>query len=507
MQKLSLKGICKEFPGVIANDNISIDFYNSEVHALLGENGAGKTTLMNIIYGIYKPDKGEILIDDKMVNIKSPKDAISYGIGMVHQHFMLIENHSVCENICLGLKEAPFLNPQKRFANKIEKISEKYGLSVDPLAKIWQLSAGQQQKVEIIKALIRGVKFLILDEPTSVLTPQESDNLFITINKLVQDGLGVIFISHKLEEVLKISNKITILRGGKVINSVNPSETNKNDLAKMMVGKDVLFEFNKQDKKDDEKSDNKIKKDILSVNNLWVKGDKGLYSVKNLSFTLKEGEILGVAGVSGNGQKELIEAIVGLRKYEKGEIKFLEKSLKSKTTKDISKLKISHIPEERLKFGSVPNFSLYDNVILKEYDEIPYCKKGIIQIKKIKERTKELVRLFNISTPSIDTPIKLLSGGNIQKLICARELSSNPIVIIAAHPTYGLDIAATAYIRSLLVQKRNEGSSILLVSEDLEEILSISDRVMVLFNGEISGFFKPDEVSLEKIGLMMTGVK
>jgi len=254
MQKLSLKGICKRFPGVIANDNISIDFYCSEVHALLGENGAGKTTLMNIIYGIYKPDKGEILIDDKMVNIKSPKDAISYGIGMVHQHFMLIENHSVCENICLGLKEAPFLNPQKRFANKIEKISEKYGLSVDPLAKIWQLSAGQQQKVEIIKALIRGVKFLILDEPTSVLTPQESDNLFITINKLVQDGLGVIFISHKLEEVLKISNKITILRGGKVINSVNPSETNKNDLAKMMVGKDVLFEFNKKDKEEDKKS-------------------------------------------------------------------------------------------------------------------------------------------------------------------------------------------------------------------------------------------------------------
>ncbi|MFN3410769.1 MAG: ABC transporter ATP-binding protein, partial [Exilispira sp.] len=414
MKKLSLKNIYKEFPKVIANNNITIDFNCSEVHAILGENGAGKTTLMNIIYGIYKPDRGDILIDDKKIDIKSPKDAIAHGIGMVHQHFMLIQNHTVCENIILGLNGIPFYNPAKKFSKKLKEISEQYLLPINSDAKIWQLSAGEQQRVEIIKALIRGAKFLILDEPTSVLTPQEVNSLFNTIKRLVKEGIGVIFISHKLDEVLAISDIITVLREGKVIQTLKPASTDKLKLAKLMIGREISIAQNKREK---------IKKrQILSVQNLWVRGDKGLYSVKDISFDLNEKEILGIAGVSGNGQKELVEVLVGLRKLEKGEIKILGKSIKNLNAKKISRLNVAHIPEERLKFGAVPDFTLYENVILKNYDLEPYCKKGLIDINKVKEKAKELVKSFNISTPSVETKIKLLSGGNIQKLICAREL-------------------------------------------------------------------------------------
>lgn len=499
MRKLSLKGIYKEFPGVIANNDISLDFQCSSVHALLGENGAGKTTLMNIIYGIYKPDKGDILIDDRKVDIKSPKDAIKYGIGMVHQHFMLVQKHTVYENICLGLKDAPFINPNKNYSKKLREISEKFGLMINPEAKIWQLSAGEQQRVEIIKALIRGAKFLILDEPTSVLTPQEVEGLFNTIKELMKDGLGVIFISHKLDEVFSISDRITVLRNGKIIDSLNPSSTDKKKLAKLMIGEEIQVNYNKR---------NKTKKEnAVDIKNLWVKGDKGLYSIKNLSFSLYKGEILGVAGVSGNGQKELIEAITGLRKYEKGEIKVLNTDIKNKSAKEIFNLQVAHIPEERLRFGAIGNFSLFDNIILKDYDKSNYYEKGFISINKVKEKTKEIVKKFNVYAPSIETPIKLLSGGNIQKLICGRELNSDPKVIIAAHPTYGLDISATEFIRNLLLKKREEGVAILLVSEDLEEILNLSDRVIVMFEGEISGEFIPESIKLEDIGMMMAGVK
>jgi len=499
MQSICLKNIYKEFPGVIANNRISIDFNCGEVHALLGENGAGKTTLMNIIYGIYQADEGEILIDGKKVEIKSPKDAINYGIGMVHQHFMLIQNHTVTENVCLGLKEVSFFNPQKNFSKKLLEISEKYGLKINPEAKIWQLSAGEQQRVEIIKALIRGAKFLILDEPTSVLTPLEVESLFKTIKNLVNNGLGVIFISHKLDEVFAISDKITVLREGKVIGTTVPSSTDKTTLAKMMVGKEISFTYNKKEK---------VKKqEVLSVENLWIKGDKGIYSVKGINFVLNEGEILGIAGVSGNGQKELIEALTGLRKSEKGEIKIFGKSIKYKKAKDINNLSVAHIPEERLKYGAIPSFPLYENTILNKYEKEPFCKKGLLNINFAKTKTKKLVEDFKISAPSIDTPIKLLSGGNIQKLICARELDSNPKIIIAAHPTYGLDVSATEFIRSLLVKKRDESCAILLVSEDLEEIICLSDRVLVFFSGIINGEFVPGNISMEEIGLMMAGAK
>ncbi len=499
MQVLSLRNIYKEFPGIIANNKISIDFRCKEVHALLGENGAGKTTLMNIIYGIYKADSGDIIIDGKKVDIKNPKDAIQNGIGMVHQHFMLVQNHTVSENICLGLHKAPNINPGKKFAKEIQNISEKYGLKVNPDYKIWQLSAGEQQRVEIIKALIRGAEFLILDEPTSVLTPQEVEGLFKTISMLIKNGIGVIFISHKLDEVFAISDKITVLREGRVIDSLKPSETDKVSLAKLMVGREISFNYIK----------NKVinEKDALTVDNLWVKGDKGVYSIKNVSFKLLQGEILGVAGVSGNGQKELVEVLTGLRKSEKGDIKVFGNSIIKKSAKEIANLKVAHIPEERLRFGSVPNFPVYENLLLKDDIRSRFLKKGLIQYSQVKKLTKELVKQYNVSASSIEYPIKQLSGGNIQKFICARELESEPKIIIAAHPTYGLDIAATDFIRKLLLKKKDQGCSILLVSEDLEEILSISDRVIVMFSGEISGNFIPEKIKLEEIGMMMAGLK
>ncbi len=499
MKILAIKNIYKEFPGVIANNNISIDFNCGEVHGLLGENGAGKTTLMNIIYGIYRPDRGEIFIDDKKVEIKSPKDAINHGIGMVHQHFMLVQNHTVCENIILGLKNAAKINPAKKFAKQIIQISEKYGLKVNPEAKIWQLSAGEQQRVEIIKALIRGAKFLILDEPTSVLTPLEAESLFKTILRLKKDGIGIIFISHKLDEVFAICDKITVLREGKVVDSLKPDSTDKINLAKLMVGKDISFNYKKN-----KFSSEKV---ALEVQNLWVKGDKGIYTIKDISFHINEGEILGVAGVSGNGQKELIEAITGLRKSEKGEIKIFGKSIGKKSAKDISNMKVAHIPEERLRYGAVANFPLYDNLILKSYDKEKFSKNGFINYKHVKECTDDIIKKYNVITPSIDTQIKLLSGGNIQKFICAREFEEQPKIIIAAHPTYGLDIAATDFIRKLLLQKKDEGCAILLVSEDLDEILNISDRVIVMFSGQINGQFIPEKISIEEIGLMMAGLK
>ncbi len=496
-QTLSLKNICKNFPGVCANSDISIDFKASEVHALLGENGAGKTTLMNIIYGRYNQDKGDILINNKKINIRSPKDAISSGIGMVHQHFMLVQNHTVCENILLGYKQAPFFYPQKKFKNKIKEYSDKFNLHINPDAKIWELSAGEQQRVEILKALIRNIKLLILDEPTSVLTPNETSDLFKTIKNLVQSGLGVIFISHKLDEVFAISDQITVLRNGKVVGSVVPGDTSKNELARMMVGREIVSTYEKKQKKESNVA--------LSVDDLWVKSDRDTFAVKGISFKINRGEILGIAGVSGNGQRQLVEAITGLRKPCKGKIEIFNHDISHKNAKEIFRLKVGHIPEERLVFGCVPNLSIMENSILKEYDSPSFCKNMILNFEKIQNHTRKLIEDFSITTVSINNPIKLLSGGNIQKFICAREFSSKPELLIAAHPTYGLDIAATDYIRRLFLKKRDEGCSILLVSEDLEEILTISDRVLVMFNGTISGIFIPGEISMEKIGLMMAG--
>ncbi|MGC8575873.1 MAG: ABC transporter ATP-binding protein [Caldisericum sp.] len=496
-KSLELKDIYKEFPGVVANNKISLKINAGEIHALLGENGAGKTTLMNIIYGIYQPDDGEIFINGRKVFIDSPRTAMNYGIGMVHQHFMLVENHSVAENVALGLNRTKFLNPTEDIAKEIERYSSEIGLHVNPDAKIWQLSAGEQQRVEILKALMRGAKLLILDEPTSVLTPQEATELFKTVKKLVANGHSVIFITHKLEEVYELGGIVTVLRQGKVIGTTTTKDATKEELAKMMVGREIIFNLEKEKVEPGEV--------VVKVENIDVLSDKGIKAVKNLSFEIRKGEILGIAGVSGNGQKELVEALTGLRRVEKGKVIINNKEIQNRGAREIGEMGVAHIPEERIKYGIVPNFPVYENAVLRDYYKEPFSNRGFLNYKTIKDFTIKLVKDFSIATPSIETKTKLLSGGNIQKLILARETTTKSNFIVAAHPTYGLDIAATEYIRKLLLKKREEGSAILLVSEDLEEILQLSDRVAVMFMGEFMGIVDPKKVPIEEIGLMMAG--
>uniref|UniRef100_A0A7C4TXV6 ABC transporter ATP-binding protein n=1 Tax=Caldisericum exile TaxID=693075 RepID=A0A7C4TXV6_9BACT len=499
-ESLELKDIYKEFPGIIANNRISLKINTGEIHIMLGENGAGKTTLMNIIYGIYQPDSGEIYINGEKVFIDSPKTAMKYGIGMVHQHFMLVRNHSVAENIALGLKGTRFIDPAKSMGREIERCSSEIGLHVNPDAKVWQLSVGEQQRVEIIKALMHGAKLLILDEPTSVLTPQEATELFKTIKKLVKDGHSIIFITHKLEEVFELGGIVTVLREGKIIGTLTTEEATKEKLARMMVGREIIFNLEKE-----ESTKGEI---VVKVENLEVLNDKGLKAVKGLSFEIRKGEILGIAGVSGNGQRELVEALTGLRPVEKGHIIIKGKEVENQGARIIAERGVAHIPEERIKYGIVGSMPVYENTVLRDYYRRPFSsEKGILNYKAIKEFAIKLVKDFRIATPRIETKAKYLSGGNIQRLILARETTTKSDFIVAAHPTYGLDISATEYIRKLLLEKRKSGSAILLVSEDLEEILQLSDRVAVMFMGEFMGVFEPKQVSIEDIGLMMAGSK
>ncbi len=498
---VEMKGITKTFTGVVANYKVDFKAEAGKIHAVLGENGAGKTTLMNILYGIYQPDEGEIFVKGRRVKLKSPRDAINLGIGMVHQHFMLIPPHSVAENIVLGLKGSSFFYPAEKIKKKLLEISSRYGLEINPDAKVWQLSVGEQQRVEILKTLFRGSDILILDEPTSVLTPPETKNLFKTLKKMADEGKTIIFITHKLEEVMNVSDEVTVLREGKVVFTSETSKTNKKELAKEMVGREILF--------NPELGNGKFVKDRVSleVEKISVLNDKGLLALKNVSFTVSEGEILGVAGVAGNGQKELVEAITGLRKVLKGKIKILGKDLTNKSPREIHGIGVSHIPEERVKTGVVPNLSVMENVVLRDYYHPPFSNGFFLNWKFIRDYTQNLVDQYRILTPNLNTPVKLLSGGNIQRIILAREISRHPKLIIASHPTYGLDIAATEHIHRLLREQRGKGAAVLLVSEDLDEIMSLSDRVIVLFRGEIIGEFKASEAKIEEIGLMMAGVK
>lgn len=498
-QSLELKDIYKEFPGVIANNGISLRIEKGEIHAILGENGAGKTTLMNVIFGIYQPDGGDIFINGEKVYIDCPRTAMHYGIGMVHQHFMLVENHTVAENIALGFPEAKLVNPAGSLKDEIVRFSEEVGLKINPDAKIWQLSAGEQQRVEILKALLRGAKLLILDEPTSVLTPQEASELFKTIKHLVESDHSVIFITHKLEEVFELGGHITVLRQGKIVGQTHTEHSTKEDLAKMMVGREVVFKF--------EKEEVPAISNVVEVKNLKVLNDKGMVAVNNLSFEVKASEIFGIAGVSGNGQKELIEAITGLRNVEEGKIIINSQELQNKSARVFNETGVAHIPEERLKFGVILNFPVYENFALRDYYKKPFSRGNLLDYGSIKKSAVKLIDDFSIVTPSIYTKAKLLSGGNIQKLILARETSFKSKVIVAAHPTYGLDVAATEYIRKMLLRKRKEGSAIILVSEDLEEILQLSDRVAVMFEGEFMGIVDPKKTSITEIGLMMAGSK
>lgn len=503
---VEMRNITKHFPGVLANDHINFEVKAGEVHALLGENGAGKTTLMNILYGLYQPDEGEIYIKGEKVEIRSPKDAIELGIGMVHQHFMLVDVFSVVENIVLGLKELNIVIPVEEVEKQLEEYGERYGLKIDPSAKIWQLSAGEKQRVEIIKALYRGADILILDEPTSILAQSEVKPFFEMLRKMVTEGKSIIFITHKLEEVMAVSDRVTVLRKGKVVGTLKTSETNERELARMMVGREVIFRL--------EKKPVKRGKPVLEVVNLRALNDKGVEALKGVSFKVYEGEIFGIAGVAGNGQKELIEVVTGLRKATAGKVYIMGEDVTNKPPRVILKRNVAHIPEERIEMGIVPNMNISENLILKYYNEPPFVKEFyneklriVLNEEEIEKFSNRLVKEYEIMTPSIKTPAKLLSGGNIQRLILARELSSNPSLIIAAHPTYGLDVGATEYIRKLLLKEREKGAAILLVSEDLEEIMSLSDRIAVIFAGEFVGIVKAEEANIEDIGLMMAGIK
>jgi simple sugar transport system ATP-binding protein len=494
---VEMRGITKRFPGVLANDRIDFQVRKGEIHALLGENGAGKSTLMNILSGLYRPDEGEIAIHGRVVEFHSPRDAIRHGVGMVHQHFMLTPSQSVAENVFLGAREIGFvLNPQ-RMAAEVRRIAEQYRLPVDPNAKIWQLSVGEQQRVEIIKILYRGAEILILDEPTAVLTPQEAENLFVTLRSMAADNKTIIFISHKLEEVLSIADRITVLRSGRVVATLSAQGVTKTELANLMVGRQVLFQLEKPPAHRGEVR--------LRLDGVCALDDKLLPALRNVSLTVHSGEIVGVAGVAGNGQRELAEVICGLRPLTAGTIEVADERMTHLTARRMIDAGVAYVPEDRNTTGSAPNLSVAENLILKSYRKAEMGAGPFLDLTAVERTAASLVKAFNILTPSIKTPVRKLSGGNLQKVILAREISSQPKVLIAASPTRGLDIGATESVRSLLLQERSQGAAILLISEDLDEIFAISDRIVVLYEGCIMGEFETADAGLTEVGLLMAG--
>ncbi|NWH06548.1 ABC transporter ATP-binding protein [Desulfobacter latus] len=499
IQRLEMKDICKSFQGIHANKDINVEVNSGEILGLLGENGAGKTTLMNILYGIYQPDSGSILINGKPVRIANPLESINLGIGMVHQHFMLIQNHSVIENIALGYKDTPFLFPRKILRQKIKSFSSQFDFQIDLDQKVWQLSAGEQQRVEIIKTLLNGADLLILDEPTSVLTAREIKELIDILRRMKADGHSVIFISHKLNEIMEICDHVTVLRKGRIVGGAQTKDTDKLGLARMMVGKDVALTMDRE----------KLPKGdrVLSVRNIHVTGDKGVAAVKNVSFELYKNEIFGVAGVAGNGQRELAEAITGIRPIDSGKVRINGRDITNLSPRQIYDYGISHVPEERIRFGIAPGLFLYDNAILKQHHLKKFSKWYFLNYERIKLHTKSIITEFRVATHAINNQIRNLSGGNIQKLILGREISEQPQLLVASHPTYGLDVGATRFLRRHLLELCRQGSAVLLFSEDLDEIFELCDRVAVIFAGEFMGILDTDDERINDIGMMMAGSK
>jgi len=496
---LELRGITKQFPGVLANDRISLDLRRGEVHALLGENGAGKSTLMSILYGLYHPDEGEILIDGEPVRINSPKEAIERGIGMVHQHFMLIPVMTVAENIVLAQEptRAGVLLDLATARRRVEDIAAQFNFAIDPQARIQNISVGQQQRVEILKALYRRADILILDEPTAVLTPQEAQELFAILKNLTREGgMSIIFITHKLNEVLEIADRITVLRRGKRIDTLPAMGATEASLASLMVGRDVLLRVDKTPARPGET--------LLEVEGLRVLDDRELEAVRSVSFEVKAGEIVGIAGVDGNGQSELIEALTGLRPVASGEFRVGDHRLTGSSTHHILDSGIGHIPEDRQRRGLVLEFSLAENMALHDFDRPPNSRLGWLRPRYLVERAKRLLKAFDVRGGGPQTPARALSGGNQQKVVVAREVENDPRVLIAAQPTRGLDVGAIEFVHRRLVEERDEGRGVLLVSLELDEILSLSDRILVMYEGELVGEYRPD-VTEEELGIAMLG--
>lgn len=499
INSMEMRGISKQFPGVLANVDVNFDVKSSEVHALLGENGAGKSTLMKILYGLYHQDSGEIFINGDIVKINSPTDAIKLGIGMIHQHFMLVPTLTVAENVALGLHSSRGpLTDLSNVSKRIIELADTYGLRIDPDAYIWQLSVGQQQRVEIIKALYRGAALLVLDEPTAVLTPQEVDELFVIMNQMVEDEYALIFISHKLHEVVEISHRVTVLRNGRKIGTRPTSEVTKKDLAKWMVGHDIDFITSTSQGEQGEVR--------LKLEDIHCESDRGTQGLCNVNLEVRSGEILGVAGVSGNGQLELAEVMAGLRKSTSGRIYLEGDDVTGYHAGRLTERRLSYIPEERMRDGMIKNFSVAENMILREHQEPIFSNHGFLKLKEISAHTNELIDQFQVKTPSYKTLAKSLSGGNIQKIVLARELSRKPRTIIASQPTRGLDIGAAEYVREQLILQRNNGTAVLLISEDLDEIFALSDRIAVIYEGKIMTILKREDATREKVGLLMAGV-
>ena len=497
-----MTGITKRFPGVVANEGVSFEAAEGEVHALLGENGAGKTTLSNILTGLYRPDEGEIELYGEPVRFQSPRDALSAGIGMVHQHFRLVEPFSVAENVVLGDHRGEGRRVVLRSSateRRVEELSRQYGLAVNPKAKIWQLSIGEQQRVEILKALYRDARILIMDEPTAVLTPQEATTLFRTLRAMADEGKTVIFISHKLHEVMAVADRVTVLRGGRTVTTVAAATSTPRSLAALMVGREVDVA------RPLEEARQLADVQTLEVDGLTVVGDRGANAVDGVSFTVREGEIVGVAGVAGNGQRELAEAISGMRALAAGTIRVAGRRLRGGDPREAILAGVAHVPEDRLGTGLAPSLSVTSNVVIKTYRRRSLSRGPLLALRRMREAAVAVIGRYDVMTPGPGTPVRNLSGGNLQKLVLGREFEDDPLVLVVAQPTRGLDVGAIETVHAYLRDAAARGVAILLLSEDLDEIRALADRILVIYEGKIVGELRAGAASIEEIGLLMAG--
>lgn len=495
---LEMRGITKRFPGVVANDHVDLELFPGEVLALLGENGAGKSSLMNVLAGLYRPDEGEIFIRGERVEIENPRDAMKRGIGMVHQNFMLVDTMTVAENIILGLEETGLVPDMREVSKRVKEISDHYSMKVDPSAYIWQLSVGEQQRVEILKQIFRGAKILILDEPTAVLTPQEANDLNCVLQQMTGEGRSAIFITHKMEEVIEFSDWVRVLQSGKLVTVKRTAETNPQELARLMVGREVLFRIDKAAADPGE--------EVLGLHGVCAEGEKGVPALSSVDLSVRSGEILGIAGVAGNGQRQLTEVVTGLHPISAGSIRISGKEMRGKSPYAMIQAGVSHIPSDRVAMGVVGDMSVANNLAMKGYRKAPLSRGWFLNPKRILQMARRMIELFVISTPAPQTHVKFLSGGNIQKTILAREIDACGGLLVAAYPSRGLDVGATEAVRREMIAQRDNGKGVLLVSEDLEELLTVSDRIAVMFEGRVMGIIDSEGADIETLGLMMAGV-